>query len=114
MYYDIVQQRLEIIRKFENLQDENSLESVLRDYLFDHLWLLDPGWDRATEKQMEKSIAKLFNKHRRNRQRFDLVATDPDKEAERLVSLGAARRDDLSDGFELADPDGNEFVLRAD
>ena len=52
-------------------------------------------------------------KHGRNRQRFDLVTADPASEAERLVSLGATRLADLPDGVELADPDGNEFGLRA-
>ena len=50
----------------------------------------------------------------RNRQRFDLVTADPTGEAERLVSLGATRLSDLTDGVALADPDGNEFGLRAD
>ena len=49
----------------------------------------------------------------RNRQRFDLVSSDPAYEVERLHSLGATRRGDLFDGVELADPDGNEFSLRA-
>ena len=49
----------------------------------------------------------------RNRQRFDLVAADPVGEVERLTSLGATHRADLADGVELADPDGNEFVVRA-
>ena len=51
---------------------------------------------------------------RENRQRFDLVAADPTSEAQRLVSLGASRLSDLADGFQLADPDGNAFGLRAD
>ena len=38
----------------------------------------------------------------------------PSSEAERLVSLGAMRLSDLSDGVEMADPDGNEFGLRRD
>ena len=49
----------------------------------------------------------------RNRQRFDLVAADPTGEAERLVSLGATGLRDLPDGVALADPDNNEFSLRA-
>jgi hypothetical protein len=49
----------------------------------------------------------------RNRQRFDLVSADPEAEAERLSALGATRRADLADGVALADPDGNEFGLRA-
>lgn len=52
-------------------------------------------------------------KHGRNRQRFDLVTADPSSEVERLVSIGATPLADLEDGVELADPDGNEFGLRA-
>ena len=48
-----------------------------------------------------------------NRQRLDLVTDDPTSEARRLVLLGATRLGDLRDGVELADPDGNEFSLRA-
>ena len=51
-------------------------------------------------------------KHGRNRQRFDLVTADPSSKAERLVSLGATVSP-IADGVELADPDGNEFGLRA-
>src|SRR3954463_9195052 len=47
----------------------------------------------------------------RNRQRFDLVTADPTGEAGRLVSLGATRLSDVTDGIELADPDRNEFRL---
>jgi len=44
----------------------------------------------------------------RNHQRFELAADDVDAAVERLLALGATR---LS-GSELADPDGNEFVVR--
>jgi hypothetical protein len=49
----------------------------------------------------------------RSRQRFDLVAADVTAEAERLVGLGATRLEDRDGVVELADPDGNEFTLRA-
>lgn len=49
----------------------------------------------------------------RNRQRFDLVTTDPGSDVKRLVSLGATVVNALADGVELADPDGNEFALRS-
>ncbi len=52
-------------------------------------------------------------KRGRNRQRLDLVTTDLTGEASRVISLGATRVTDLPDGVELADPDGNEFRLRA-
>jgi catechol 2,3-dioxygenase-like lactoylglutathione lyase family enzyme len=48
-----------------------------------------------------------------NRQRFDLVSAEPTREADRLVSLGAAPLAGRSDHIRLADPDGNEFGLYA-
>ena len=51
----------------------------------------------------------------RSRQRFDLVSADLVSAADRLVSLGAKHLDRGSDGhIRLADPDGNEFTLRAE
>ena len=53
-------------------------------------------------------------KHGRNRQRLEVAvaAAAPADEIERLVALGATRLDDLTDdAVELADPDGNEFIL---
>ncbi len=50
----------------------------------------------------------------RNRQRFDLATHDDlATEAERLVGLGATWIGERGDGVELADPDGNEFTVRA-
>lgn len=50
--------------------------------------------------------------HHRNRMHFVLAADDLDAEVDRLVGLGASvvRRGD--DEVELADPDGNELVVR--
>jgi hypothetical protein len=50
-------------------------------------------------------------KHGRNRQRFDLAAADVAAEVRRLVALGATRLGDRNGAVELADPDGNEFLL---
>lgn len=50
----------------------------------------------------------------RNRQRLDLTTTDLTGESGRLVSLGATRLDARAGVVELADPDGNEFALRAE
>jgi len=47
-YRDIVNNRLEVIKRLHALTDENVKERVLQEYLFDHLWLLDPAWERAT------------------------------------------------------------------
>jgi len=53
-------------------------------------------------------------KHGRNRQHFDLAAADLDAEVARLVELGATELGDRDGGVELADPDGNEFLLGSD
>lgn len=56
-YLEIVRERLTIINEFEERVDANEYERVLRQYIFDHLWLLDPAWERATEYvDMEKRI----------------------------------------------------------
>lgn len=48
-YADIVRGRLQTIEKFEKeIVDVEKQEKVAQQYLFDHLWLLDPSWDRVT------------------------------------------------------------------
>ena len=47
-YFDIVQERLEVVEQFRGKVDEDVLERILERYVFDHLWLFDPAWERAT------------------------------------------------------------------
>jgi Glyoxalase-like domain len=47
----------------------------------------------------------------RNRQRFDLIASDLAAEVERLVALGATEVGDRGASVELADLDGNNFTV---
>ena len=61
LYYEISKGRLDIINKFEGLVDENKLEKVLQKFLFNHIWLLDPAWDRAaTDVSMEMDVKKAI------------------------------------------------------
>lgn len=55
LYRDIVKSRLEAIRDFQNLVDEDAKEKALQQYLFDHMWLLDPSWERATGSEIMES-----------------------------------------------------------
>lgn len=55
LYRDIVKSRLEAIHSFQTISDENAKERVLQKYLFNHLWLLDPAWERATDSQVMES-----------------------------------------------------------
>lgn len=56
----------------------------------------------------------LNERHGRNRMYFVLVADELEAEVERLVSLGASVAERRADGVEMADPDGNEFVVRVE
>lgn len=55
LYRDIVKSRLDAIRDFQTIIDEDAKERVLQKYLFDHLWLLDPSWERATSSPIMES-----------------------------------------------------------
>lgn len=59
-YHKIVQERLTAISKLRNATQENVKERILQEYVFDHLWLLDPAWERATQQQhMEETLQKV-------------------------------------------------------
>lgn len=47
-YHEIVQERLSVIKQFHGKVDKDVIERILHEYIFDHLWLLDPAWERAT------------------------------------------------------------------
>ena len=61
LYGQIVQQRIHVIRTLQEKVDENALERIIQEYLFDHLWLLDPSWERTEGTElMERRVDKLF------------------------------------------------------
>lgn len=59
-YRDIVRSRLKAIRDLQGLVDADVVERVLQRYLFDHLWLLDAAWERATgSEQIESCLREV-------------------------------------------------------
>lgn len=59
-YSEIVHERLDVIRRLREQVDEDAKEKVLQEYIFDHLWLLDPAWERATQyAEMERRIQEV-------------------------------------------------------
>lgn len=59
MFYEITSQRLKVIDKFQQITDDNELEKAVQVYLYDHLWLLDPSWERVTGTTvMEQTLTK--------------------------------------------------------
>ncbi len=46
-YGQIVEMRLGVVRKLQKLLKDEVKEKVIQQYVFDHLWLIDPSWERA-------------------------------------------------------------------
>lgn len=62
-YWDITNNRLHIIEKFQKIVDDKELEKVAQEYLFQHLWLLDPTWDRIKSPAiMEVTLTEYLKK----------------------------------------------------
>jgi hypothetical protein len=59
-YYQILKGRLAVLKKFETILP-NAKEKLIQTHIFEHLWLLDPSWERAsTDAKMEESVMKEF------------------------------------------------------
>ena len=80
-YYQITQGRLKIVEKLHKHARRNEKEKIIQKHLYNHLWLLDPSWDRATEtplmeqsveKEFEKLDAKLTKTQKQKAGRFDI------------------------------------------
>lgn len=62
LYYQIIRERIEVIKVFQSITDENALEKVIQTHLFNHLWLLDPSWERVENTQyMETTVLNALN-----------------------------------------------------
>ena len=62
LYGQIVRNRIEIIRTLKEKIDKSAKEREIQKYIFDHLWLLDPSWDRVDASEvMESRISSLFD-----------------------------------------------------
>jgi hypothetical protein len=71
-YWQITRTRVDVLRKFEKIAVSEK-EKVLQKYIFEHLWLLDPSWERAsTDKRMEASVTAEWKK-------LDARLTTPEK-----------------------------------
>lgn len=62
MYYQIIKERMEVVKKFQSITDENAIEKVIQQHLFNHLWLLDPSWERVeSTAYMESNVINALN-----------------------------------------------------
>ncbi|MGA7733588.1 MAG: ATP-binding protein [Chloroflexia bacterium] len=61
-YYQIVKARVGVLKEFEGLV-VGAQERVIQKYLFEHLWLLHPSWERAsTDQTIEKAVQSEWKK----------------------------------------------------
>ncbi len=61
-YGQIVKMRIEVIRTLKDKLEQNDKERVLQEYIFDHLWLLDPSWERTKGSEHAETLLKQFLK----------------------------------------------------
>ena len=46
-YGQIVNLRLGVVKKLQKMLEADAKEKVIQKHVFDHLWLIDPSWERA-------------------------------------------------------------------
>ncbi len=62
-YYQITEGRLDVIKKLAHHIGEDVLEKIIQEHIYNHLWLLDPSWDRATETSLlEQPVTTTFKR----------------------------------------------------
>lgn len=61
-YGQIAMMRVKVITTLQEKLKANEKELVLRDYIFEHLWLLDPSWERAKGTENAESNMEAFLK----------------------------------------------------
>ena len=61
-YGQIVNLRVGVIRTLKEKLKNDDKELVLRDYIFSHLWLLDPGWERTKGTEHAETLVNNFLK----------------------------------------------------
>ena len=84
-YYQTVKNRLTVIQRLKDVVDDDELEKVVQQLIFDHLWLIDPTWKRieGTERneslirtEFDKITAKLTEEEKNGRIDIQYKAMD--------------------------------------
>ncbi|MBN8544261.1 MAG: ATP-binding protein [Alphaproteobacteria bacterium] len=59
-YGQIVRGRIKVIRTLQEKLKSDEKELVLRDYIYTHLWLIDPSWERAKGTEHAETLVRKF------------------------------------------------------
>ena len=61
-YHEVALGRLKVIERFRDLVDNDVLERVFQQFIFNELWLLHPSWERAASNtRIEETVKKEFD-----------------------------------------------------
>jgi hypothetical protein len=61
LYYQIVHERLGVIRILKENVETNVLEKVIQTHIYENLWIIDPAWERAAESSyLEERVTTAF------------------------------------------------------
>lgn len=64
LYHNVVKSRLNTINLIQGKIEKNDYENSIRDFIYEHLWLIDPTWERvSTTSHKEKSVHNMFLNH---------------------------------------------------
>lgn len=77
LYHQVINGRIKVIEKLKQAVDSNALEDVLQEHLFEHLWLLDPAWERATD--TEYSEQRIYNTFQEKKEEITEGLTDEER-----------------------------------
>lgn len=62
LYGHIVRSRIQVIKTLQEKCSENEIEKAIQKHIYDHLWLIDPSWERTeSDSYMEKTIGKILS-----------------------------------------------------
>lgn len=59
-YGQIVRGRIKVIKTLQDKLAKDEKELVLRNYIFEHLWLLDPSWERTKGTEHSETLVNKF------------------------------------------------------
>ena len=63
-YGQIVKLRLGVVTALQTKMTEDALEATIRDHIYDHLWLVDPAWERVRGTETaEKTLGKFLKQN---------------------------------------------------
>lgn len=86
LYLDIVRNRVAEIETLKRITDEDEKEKVIQEFLSEHLWLLDPSWERIEGTvHVESKVKDEFVK-------IDAELTDEEKLGRRDIKYRAVAK----------------------